>query len=264
MITVVMPFYKKARELIYSFENHTLHVFNQFKDRLELILSMDDPEESNQILSFFTLLAENQRLGFFVKIFINQEAHLWRCPSKAINVGIKQARYENILVMSPETLPLPHSIEQLLSHCTPSQYAVGIIKHSPFTSCSFDNLPQLFADLPGTILPYGSICFRKEQAIAIGGYDEKFVIWGGDDDDFRARLEKAHYKRVQTFAKFIHVSFPSIKNGSPDKAKRSKDTQAIINMIRDNPEVVANQGIFGHAFDTVAFEFDPYYSGVLP
>ena len=74
-------------------------------------------------------------------------------------------------------------------------------------------------------MPYGSICFSKQQAFNIGGYDEQFVAWGGDDDDFRNRLSLAGYYKKPTFSKFIHVQFNNrAMNCSDGKSKETRDS----------------------------------------
>lgn len=220
MVTIIMPFYKKYQEFFTSFEYHNYNEFNRYP-MIELIISVDAPEEIEDLLSY--LKNKTHDCLFSIKVLLNRESHDWRCPSIAINQGIQQARYEKILVMSPETIALPGSIDQLQYSCDNQHFSLGVIKHIEAEGVDFSNINESFNAISSPILPYGSICFRKTQAQHIGGYNEDFKTWGGDDDDFRYRLKLAGYHKKMTLAKFIHIKYPQRTiNHSSDKIKESK------------------------------------------
>jgi len=260
LITIIMPFYKKLKEFIFSFEHHNLKEFNQYPN-LELIISVDDPFESDELITYLKSKTRLSKVKFAIKVFVNEKAHTWRCPSSAINVGIKQARYEKIIVMSPETVALPQSIAKLLRNCHSTQFAFGIIKHMKQENLAFIyDLEEFFDQAKIRLLPYGSICFTKEQAARVGGYDESFTEWGGDDDDFRERLSKAGYQKIPTFAKFLHLIFNNRNANRSSEKEQLSTKQGVLRKMRQiitKDHFLANLGNYGNEFGKVFFDYHP-------
>ncbi len=259
MITIVMPFYKKLTEFIFAFDQYNFNEFNRYQN-LELILSIDDPFETDELIDYLDNKTKSCSPNFAIIAFLNENSHAWRCPSSAINVGIKHARYPKILVMSPETVALPHSIEQISAHCDKNSFSFGIIKHISKKELEMraDNLTESYQNVLSPLLPHGSICFYKSQAELIGGYDESFIEWGGDDDDFRERLIKAGFRKKPTFAKFMHIVFKD-RELNTAKEKRQlllrKSVSKKIKQIAEREGFIANQGNYGNSYDKIVFEF---------
>ena len=88
MLSIVMPYYKKFQEFVFAMKMGNLETFNSVKD-LELVLVLDDPGESDELLSFLDELKVAEKLNFAIKVLLNEDKHEWRAPSAAINVGIK-------------------------------------------------------------------------------------------------------------------------------------------------------------------------------
>jgi hypothetical protein len=258
MISIVMPFYKKYREFLEAFEKNNFNAFNEHPS-LELVISVDDPADSEELLAYLKQKTSDN-CCFSIKILLNRETHTWRCPSKAINQGIKQAAHDKIIVLSPETLILPNSLLQLEKYCNTTNFSFGIIKHATNDQINFDDVDKSFQTIKSMLLPYGSICFTKEQAFNVGGYDENFITWGGDDDDFRNRLSLAGYWKKPTFAKFIHVTFSKrVFNRSQDK-DQEKSRASVLKKIegissRTDPKVESSL-LTNESVEKV-FEFKP-------
>lgn len=255
MLTIIMPFYKKINEIKFSFEHGNLEAFNSIEN-LELIIAVDDPCESQELLAYLNSLIEKKLIQFSIKVYLNKKAHEWRCPSSAINVGIINAYYEKCLVISPETITLKDSILNLYNLCNEKQYSCGIIKYSSPNDFSNNSLLNIIKNQASLILPYGSICFTKSQANKVCGYDESFLEWGGDDDDFRNRLVKAGFSFKQSLAKFLHIKFDSrIQNESKDiKTSRSLSViQNKVHQIKNIKSYIANKGCYGKSFDDLVF-----------
>jgi hypothetical protein len=61
---------------------------------------------------------------------------------------------------------------------------------------------------------YGSVCGPKAAFEAVGGYDESFTDWGGDDDNLRVRLEMAGFALLWCpSVRLLHLSFEA-RHGS--------------------------------------------------
>lgn len=247
MLSIIMPFFRKDEEFNFVLTHYNLNLLNHYPN-LELIIVIDDPNHYESMFTHVHHLIEQQRVCFSLKIILNEQTHDWRPPCIAINVGIRHAKHEKLLVISPETIILPNSIEKLYQSCSSSAFAIGLIKFVT-TSPQYKDPQQLIEDAAlSDFLPYGSIMFTKSQANMIGGYDEDFALWGGDDDDFRQRLCLAGFKKNITFAKFLHINLKRNElNGS--QAKKSESNLKVIDeklkKIRDRKEFLVNNGRFG-------------------
>jgi len=128
------------------------------------------------------------------KMVVCHEEHGWRPPSKAINVGIKSAVGEYILIVSPESAFVHDVPHQMLAHASiyPNAAICGRLNHCLFSELSghqdvYEAMVR-HQSRAETIHHYGSILVSRAKAIEVGGFDECLTTWGGDDDNFRARL----------------------------------------------------------------------------
>ena len=257
MLTIIMPFYKKDIEFNFVFENYNLPVFNKI-NMLEILIVMDDPRGYESIIQHLSFLVGSNIVNFKLKIILNEKMHDWRPPCKAINVGIRHATYSKILVVSPETIFIPGSLENLISASSEEYYSIGLIKFVNLSSPIYHHVDKLLStSYLGGFTPYGSILFTKKQADKIGGYNEKFINWGGDDDDFRARLKKAGFQQKITLAKFLHVNLKR-NNINGCISKRDELNEKIIKKkiksISEEKSYVANNGLYGYDFEKVIYE----------
>lgn len=257
MISVIMPFYKKFIEFKFAFEKGNLETFNSIQD-MELLICVDAPLEADLLIKYLTQLVQLKTLNFSVKVIYNAQDHPWRCPSAAINVGIRHAKNEKLLVISPETLAFQQSILTLTQACNETHFSIGIIKFASYEKIKIWGPEHVLTNLPSPFLPYGSICFTKNQAEIIGGYDESFQIWGGDDDDFRMRLQWAGFTKTPTLARFLHHKFEDREINRAGNLKTEKSEKKIaekIHYIKQKTSFMANQGVYGNSFSKIIFQF---------
>lgn len=209
----------------------------------EIVLVLDEPSEEAGILE---LCSETP--DFRWKVLINREEHEWRNPAKPLNVGIRQARSETVLVVSPETTWVTNVPGILLKNCMerPKGYHFGSLQGNHAgripTAREFD----LMMDASHC----GSICVRKEHLEAINGYDESLVGWGGDDDNLRARLWRVgvmpNHDKEARLVHPIHRETARVY---------SQDTKNRIKEIVRPTEAIANVGLpWGQDFSEVIFE----------
>lgn len=109
-------------------------------------------------------------------------------PAKALNIGARESKYDNLILTGPEVLPTTNVLEQL------SQYE----GQSIMCQC-FDQ--DINGDLSSMVnldhknwspQPYFLAMFQKSSIEKINGWDEDFMIghaW--EDDDFGARWVRA-------------------------------------------------------------------------
>lgn len=260
MITIVYPFYRKDVEFNYVFQNYNLHVLNNIVG-LRLIIVIDDPTHYESSISMLNDLVAKSLIKFHVKVIINDYRHDWRPPCKAINVGIRHANTEKILVLSPETIILKNSIDKLERACNEHSFSLGLVQFIKLDITCDVSLDDIISKYKSKkYIPYGSIMFTKKQAELINGYNENYSQWGGDDDDFRNRLKMAGFDKKITLATFLHVNIGrSCVNSSQDKKaalERTNMKNKIIN-ISTSKKIIVNSNQYGLDFNRVIFEFNP-------
>lgn len=171
-LSIVMPHFRRVDELRVSlaFNRRWLH------DGIEIVISNDDPSDHEHLMQLANEYSARWR------IVQNPNAHEWRNPAKAINVGIRHARADVVLIVSPETRFVSDVPKILLAaaNMQPCHYHFGEVAFSnEATVDTFCTLKRLSC---------GSLCASKHALFSVHGYDERLIGWGGDDDNIRARL----------------------------------------------------------------------------
>ena len=183
-LSVVMPYYKRLADL-----RRVLPLQLRYLARpdLEVVLALDEPSEERDVLE---LLRAHPEVKW--RVVINDHDHPWRPPCCAINAGIKNAVGELVLVVSPESAfagDVPG--EALAAHAQqPTGAIAGRVVFATFAELAHGSALQIFRKHHARgHRYYGSICAPRASFAAVGGYDESFAHWGGDDDNLRFRLQ---------------------------------------------------------------------------
>lgn len=217
-LSIIMPYYRKFLEFATIFKYYNYFNFRQFiqnnpQTKLELIIAADDPRETTELINYINNFKSNNKLNFDIKICINYQEHSWRPPCIAINNGIFYASGGKIIIISPESILPSDSIEKLINNCDDKNFSVGLVNF--YNKNIISNIKPNNKSIEQLLkynniyqaIYYGSICCTRDNIINIGGYNEGFKSWGGDDDDIRARLIKYNINQVYTKARVIHTSF---------------------------------------------------------
>lgn len=177
-VSVVMPFYKKMKELKRVFPANAKYFQ---RNGIELIVVMDSSDEKNAILDF---IKEYPFVNW--RIIVNYNSHPWRNPARAINVGIRHSSNKYIMVCSPESEMLTDVIYLLRKsfedYVDYHHYAYGRVCYVDQEDVTYENYDVI------RNIPFGSVMVEKSDLEFIGGYDESLTEWGGDDNNLRARL----------------------------------------------------------------------------
>jgi hypothetical protein len=83
----------------------------------------------------------------------------------------------------------------------------------------------------------GSIAARREAFAAIGGFDEEFVGWGGEDNDFWDRAESAGRTFRFGYLPVMHLHHP------PQKGKIDGDTAPAVQRYRELEKIAPEERI---------------------
>lgn len=175
-LSVVMPYYKKISDFRITLEKNASYLQ---RNGIEVILCLDSPDDEEALIR----LIKNYPLINW-KVFINRVPHAWRNPSRAINVGIRNASNKYILVMGPDSQMYTDIIAEFsyMAHHYPGSFFTGEV-------CFLHHGQAFAADAPAfPLLPYGSLFVARESLQEVRGYNENYNEWGGDDDNIRARL----------------------------------------------------------------------------
>lgn len=241
--TIILPFYNKLERFSHSLPFNR-GVFE--RDDVELLISLDTTNEREELVALLSQLPIRSR------VIANSKPHPWRNPSAAINVGIRHANGDWILVLSPETVITPGSFEALQSLAekerTPgAQSGVAVFGYVRFL------IDGQAIETAAPLHPYGSFYFSKADAFAIGGYNERFDGWGGDDLDFRTRLELFGVKlRDSRSALFIHYESEAEYRQRTSEGK-TVDPARHAQILRYGRKDIV-QADFGRDFDEVVYD----------
>lgn len=143
------------------------------------------PTRSMQKVSAFLQL---NHLGKNVRLLPYSHDRGFNC-SKALNIGVRAAKYDNIIVTSPEVKPSTKVLEQL-SECLGDNIICQVADESE------DGRLQTVLVHSGyrseTPAMYFLAMFNKKDIEAINGWDEEFMKgYAYEDNDFGERWKRA-------------------------------------------------------------------------
>ncbi len=229
-LSVILPFYKKLEEFKRVLPQNAPYFQ---RNGIEVIVVMDEPSEEAGVVE---LLKSYPFINW--RLIVNDAAHPWRNPAKAINVGIRHAQRSKVLVMSPESLLESDVVELLAEHVAakPRSFATGIVR---------------FENGKGYWITAGSICAPRRALEEVGGYDESYTEWGADDDDVRIRLKRAGYRGRQLLsARVFHTETkPRPNKVCSDSSRRILDDAMI------GSHTAVNDDSWGRDFSRISFDY---------
>lgn len=135
---------------------------------------------------------------------------IWRCPSLALNLGVKESKGEITILTCPEIWHVNNCLELLTAPlANRNQYlTIGSGKYCHRINMNISN-PDTLIQNPklqpiNAKLPF-LMGMRREDYLAIGGYDEDFTGVNFDDNDFVDRMLAYGYKYFETSALIVHL-----------------------------------------------------------
>ncbi|TQF17721.1 hypothetical protein FJV41_01770 [Myxococcus llanfairpwllgwyngyllgogerychwyrndrobwllllantysiliogogogochensis] len=244
-LSVVMPYFKRIRE----FQRVLLLNAPYFaRPGTEVVIVLDEPSEEGEVMR---LVRDFPSIRW--RIIVNDFDHPWRPPCRAINVGVRNAIGEHVLVMSPESAFVTDVPGIALAHiaANPGTAALGHVAFATFdqVESAGGSLATAFTE-PVTI--YGSICVARERLNAIHGYDESFDQWGGDDDNLRVRLMMTDtYLFPLEDMRILHLSLEPRQVRQASAMPSPEYTQRIFSP----SSAQANPEGWGESFKRIAFDW---------
>lgn len=116
------------------------------------------------------------------------EVHRGFNPSMAFNIGVRNSKYDNIIITSPEVKPITDVLEQL-SECLDKNVICAVDDQDVDGNLTVMVSPSYRGENPGM---YFLAMFRKEDIMTINGWDEEFMRgYAYEDNDFGERWVRA-------------------------------------------------------------------------
>jgi hypothetical protein len=93
---------------------------------------------------------------------------------------------------------------------------------------------------------YGRLVIRVNDLIKVGGYNEKFDVWGSEDIDMLARLDRLGLKKGYIDSSYLHAipHGAGLRFSEYPEAKRFEDDD-VYKVTKDAQDTVVNYGNFG-------------------
>ena len=169
---------------------------------------MDDSTES---------ICEKYQKELNIKYFFtgqrNEKGLIMRCPSVPNNFAIKQATGDIIILSCAEIFHINHGIDEIVEPLLKNKKALSIPsymycgtceQHTEWIKKGVVDYKFLSIHKDYVKMPFLLGCWKKE-ILDIGGYDEDFIGYASEDNDFIARLLKNGCTHFRTNAKIIHL-----------------------------------------------------------
>lgn len=194
MFSIILPMDTNRLEQF----KETKRVYDKMPQVKEFIIPTRSSRDVEMYLKRFKLMKDVRIIPYVHREGFN--------PSKAFNIGVRNAKYENIIITSPEVKPMSPVLEQL-SECLDKNVICEVSDQDVA-----GNLTVLVSEIYRGETPamYFLGMFRKEDIEKINGWDEEFMKgYAYEDDDFGARWVRAGLPfEIREDIKAIHLYHP--------------------------------------------------------
>lgn len=177
MFSIIMPM---DLDRLDQFAN-TKQTYDRMKFKKEFIIPTRNKEELKNILAMDGLMKDVRLIPYTIDSGYN-------C-SKALNIGVSKAKYDQVIITSPEVVPKTEVLEQL-SKCLGENIVCQVWDENENNDITISLVCTGFRDSnPGM---YFLAMFNKKDILSINGWDENFMKgYAFEDDDFGRRWVRA-------------------------------------------------------------------------
>jgi hypothetical protein len=102
----------------------------------------------------------------------------------------------------------------------------------------------------------GRICVTAKQFLNVGGYDERYSVWGPDDKDFHFRLERLSYSSFEIDQRFLRAIMHTDKMRFKDYSEKAAEEYNDSPTLGESENTIANQGAIGCGVVFKNFDWD--------
>lgn len=177
MFSIILPIDKNRFEQF----KHTKRAYDKFPQVKEFIMPTRSYDEAIRYFKKHRLMKDVKLIPYTINKGFN--------VSKALNIGVRESRFENIIISSPEVKPITPVLEQLAT--LEGQNVICEVfdqEEDGKIGMSLVN-KQFRSDSPAM---YFLAMFQKKDIEKINGWDEDFLKgYAYEDNDFGARFMRA-------------------------------------------------------------------------
>ena len=200
-------------------------------DRLPLLLSTLRTIAAQTDVAIECIVVEQSstseiahRIPQWVRYVFN-ESHADYNRAAAFNAGVQQARGKIIILHDNDMLVPAHYAAEVVARAGEGHQFIDL-KRFIFYLDRREKVSTVLQNAHG-----GSIAAVRETYLAIGGFDEEFVGWGGEDNDFWERAATTGATYQFGYLPMIHLYHAPQKDkfeaGSPPGVRRYREIEAI-------------------------------------
>lgn len=225
----------RARRFLDSLKKQSVHnfelIFVDYGSRLEYQQELQ------------TFLPE---YSFVQYVSTATQGHFWN-RAKALNLGISFARGQYITTLDIDLILTPDFIETTQAKLLPQSFIRYRCYYLTSSFKSFDKLflssfqPQKYFQTTVKTTAFGIITFDKSSWDNVGGYDEKFQLWGLEDIDFVDRIkqqekcEEVYLSEMRVYHQWHPKTKPTLPKGWFDQMRNYYQTK---NAFETKPEAL--------------------------
>ena len=168
------------------------------------------------------------------------------CRAWAFNVGVRQAR-GSVLVLHDNDMLVPTDYAaRILQHVRQGYEVLNLKRFIFYLSKAhsqrvFAGTAELTAQAPETIVQNleagGSVAITRAAYECIGGFDESFIGWGGEDNEF--------WERAQTLTVWPYGYLPLVHLWHPSQPGKYQADNPTLRRHRQLAEIPAGERIAG-------------------
>jgi len=159
----------------------TKEAYDKFPQRKEFIIPSRNPISVSDYLRKHNLERNTRVIGYDIEKGFN--------VSRALNIGVTEAKYDQVIITSPEVLPLTPVLDQL-QPLIGQNIICQVFDEDKWGDRSFSLVNHSFRG--STPAMYFLAMFNKKDIEKINGWDEEFLKgYAYEDDDFGARWVRA-------------------------------------------------------------------------
>lgn len=176
MFSIVAPLDPNRLE---QFKN-TKRAYDDMHQKKEFIIPTRNAEKVSDYL-------QKHGLAKDVRLFPYEVRRGFNC-SKALNIGVRNAKYKNIIITSPEVKPTTNVLEQF-SECLDKNVICQVADQGEEGNLTVLVSKGYRSDTPAM---YFLAMFQKKDIETINGWDEDFMAgYAYEDNDFGERWVRA-------------------------------------------------------------------------
>ncbi len=240
-VSIVMPFYEKLNDF-----KKVLPKNAQYFQRngIEIVIVLNDSNEEKDLLKF---IKKYPFINF--KILINRKSHQKYNYGKVLNVGIRAASFDYILILNPKVELINDIIYKLryVMSFYPKTFVSGIN-----TSINYNDTNS---DLTKKWEFNESIMVKKSDLLSIKGYNENFEDCIVQNEQVSRRLELSGVQKMKILdAKMVYVKENDDKHTESSNIKSQISTKFLKYLLFPKKTIFNNYN-WGKSFNEIIWNW---------